>query len=290
MRRRPTSRARPASRNLGAVSAARLPADTRMRRVDLTVADAERVRSFYEDVVGLPSDLGIVGFHEDADAPAPDPRATGLFHLAILVPTRRDLALALVRLGRARWPLTGASDHLVSEALYRNDPEGNGIEIYRDRPREQWPRDGDGWRIDTLPLDLEDILGELEGDPGDPGPMPAATTLGHVHLKVSDVPATESFYTDVIGFDVMARVPSASFISAGEYHHHLGMNAWQSRGGPAPAPGSLGLRSYEVALPGADDVDAVHDRLLAAGAPAERSNGQVAVTDPSGNRLVLAGA
>jgi catechol 2,3-dioxygenase len=261
-----------------------------MGRVELTVADAERARRFYEDVVGLPSELGLVGFHEAPGAPPADPRATGLFHLAILVPTRRDLALALVRLARARWPLTGASDHLVSEALYLNDAEGNGIEIYRDRPRDEWPRTADGWRIDTLPLDLDDVLDELDGDPGDVGPMPSGTTMGHVHLKVADVPAAESFYTDVIGFDVMARVPSASFISAGEYHHHLGMNAWQSRGGAAPAPGSLGLRSYEVVLPETDDVDAAHRRLEAAGVQAERSNGTVAATDPSGNRLLLRAA
>jgi catechol 2,3-dioxygenase len=258
-----------------------------MGRVDLTVADAERARRFYEDVVGLPSEQGLVGFHEAPDAPSPDPSATGLFHLAILVPTRRDLALALVRLARARWPMTGASDHLVSEALYLNDPEGNGIEIYRDRPRAEWPRTADGWRIDTLPLDLDDIVGELDGDPGDVGPMPDATTMGHVHLKVADVPATESFYTDAIGFDVMARVPSASFVSAGEYHHHVGMNAWQSRGGSAPEPGSLGLRSYEVLLPRADDVEAASERLEAAGAPVERSDGGVQTADPSGNRLLL---
>jgi catechol 2,3-dioxygenase len=258
-----------------------------MGRVDLTVADAARGRRFYEEVVGLPGELDLVAFHESPDAPAPDPRATGLFHLAILVPTRRDLALALVRIARARWSLTGASDHLVSEALYLGDPEGNGIEIYRDRPRAEWPRTADGWRIDTLPLDLDDVLGELDGDPGDVGPMPAGTTMGHVHLKVGDVAAAESFYTGVIGFDVTARVPSASFISAGEYHHHLGMNMWQSRGGPVPAEGSRGLRSYEVILPEAGDVDAVHGRLVEAGAPAERSNGAVRTADPAGNRLVL---
>src|SRR5919199_5782652 len=243
-----------------------------MGRVELTVADAAGLRRFYEEVVGLPSELGLVELHEAPDAPRPDPHATGLFHLAILVPTRRDLALAIVRLVRARWPLTGASDHLVSEALYLNDPEGNGIEIYRDRPREEWPRTESGWRIDTLPLDLDDIVDELEGDPGEVGPMPAGTTVGHVHLRVADVPATESFYTDVIGFDVMARIPSASFISAGEYHHHLGMNAWHSRGGPAPAEGSLGLGSYEIGLPDAGDVDAVQARLEAAGGPVERAN------------------
>ena len=266
---------------------ATLPAETRIGRVDLPVADAGQLRRFYEEVVGLPAERGLVELHESPDAPAPDPRATGLFHLAVLVPARRDLALALVRLARAGWSLTGASDHLVSEALYLNDPEANGIEIYRDRPREEWPRTADGWRIDTLPLDLDDILGELDGDPGEVGPMPADTTIGHVHLKVADVPATESFYTDVIGFDVMARVPSASFISAGEYHHHLGMNAWHSRGGPIPAEGSLGLRSYEVVLPQAADVDVVHERLAAAGAPVERSNGALLATDPAGNRVVL---
>ena len=269
------------------MSAASLPAETRIGRVDLTVADAGRVGRFYQEVVGLPSELGLVELHESPGAPAPDPRATGLFHLAILVPTRRDLALALVRLARAGWSLTGASHHLVSEALYLDDPEGNGIEIYRDLPRAEWPRTESGWRIDTLPLDLDDILGELEGDPGEVGPMPAGTTIGHVHLKVADVPAAESFYTGVIGFDVMARIPSASFISAGEYHHHVGMNAWHSRGGPVPPEGSLGLRSYEVLLPGAGDVDAARERLEAAGAPVERSNGAVTAVDPSGNRVVL---
>jgi catechol 2,3-dioxygenase len=258
-----------------------------MGRVELTVADAGRVRRFYDEVVGLPGGHELVELREAPDARSPDPRATGLFHLAILLPSRRDLALALVRLARAGWPLTGASDHLVSEALYLNDPEGNGIEIYRDRPREDWPRTESGWRIDTLPLDLDDVLGELDGDPGDVGPMPAGTVMGHVHLKVADVAAAESFYTDVIGFDVMARVPSASFISAGEYHHHLGMNVWQSRGGPAPAEGSLGLRSYEVVVPEAAAVDAVQGRLEAAGAAVERSDGQLRTSDPSGNRLVL---
>jgi catechol 2,3-dioxygenase len=269
------------------VTAATLPAATRIGRVELTVADAGRVHRFYEEVVGLPSELGLVELHEAPDAPSPDPRSTGLFHLAILVPSRRDLALALVRLARGGWSLTGASDHLVSEALYLDDPEGNGIEIYRDRPREQWPRTAGGWRIDTLPLDLDDILGELDGEPGDPGSMPPETVIGHVHLKVADVPTAESFYTDVVGFDVMARIPSASFVSAGEYHHHVGMNVWHSRGGPAPEPGSLGLRSYEVVLPSAGDVEAVHERLSSAGSAAERDDGSVAASDPSGNRLVL---
>jgi catechol 2,3-dioxygenase len=272
------------------VTAASLPPATRMGRVDLTVADADRERRFYREVIGLPDELDLVGFHEDSGAPAPDPHATGLFHMAILLPTRRDLALALVRLARAGWPLSGASDHLVSEALYLSDPEGNGIEIYRDRPRDQSPRAGEGVRMETLPLDLEDVLRELDGDPGDPGPMSAATTVGHVHLKVSDIAASEDFYTGVLGFDVMAHMPSASFVSAGGYHHHLGMNVWHSRGGPAPPPGALGLRSYEVVLPEVGDVEAAGDRLDAAGIEVERANGSVVATDPSGNRLLLRAA
>jgi catechol 2,3-dioxygenase len=272
------------------VTSASLPAQTRIGRVELTATDADGLRTFYEQVVGLPSARGLVELHAAPDAPVPDPRATGLFHLAILVPTRRDLALSLVRLGRARWPLTGASDHLVSEALYLNDPEGNGIEIYRDRPRDQWERTGDGVRIDTLPLDLEDVLRELEDDPPDAGPMPDGTTIGHVHLKVSDIPATEAFYNGLIGFDVMARVPSASFMSAGGYHHHLGANVWQSRGGPRPAPGARGLRSYEIVLPSVEDVSGVEQRLGSAGVTTERSNGSVAAEDPSGNRVVLTSA
>jgi catechol 2,3-dioxygenase len=269
------------------VTSVSLPAQSRIGRVDLTVADAERVRTFYEQVVGLPSALGLVELHAAPDAPAPDPRATGLFHLAILVPTRRDLALALVRLGRARWPLTGASDHLVSEALYLNDPEGNGIEIYRDRPREEWERTPNGIRIDTLPLDLEDVLAELEGDGGDPGPMPDGTTIGHVHLKVADIPATEAFYNGVVGFDVTARVPSASFMSAGGYHHHLGANVWHSRGGPRPAPGTRGLESFEVVLPHSQDLDQVRSRLRHAGVDVEVFDDGILAEDPSGNGVFL---
>jgi catechol 2,3-dioxygenase len=266
---------------------ATLPEQTTIGRVDLTVADRESQRAFYERVVGLPDGMELVGLHELPGARPPDPQATGLFHMAILVPTRRDLALALVRLAQARWPLSGASDHLVSEAIYLRDPEGNGIEIYSDRPREEWQRTGDTIAIDTLPLDLEDVMRELKGDPGEPGPMAPETRMGHVHLKVADLAEAEAFYVGVLGFDVTARVPGALFVSAGGYHHHVGFNVWSSRGGPPPTPGSRGLRSYQVVLPESGDVEEVHDRLLAAGVPVGRSDEGVLTADPSGNRLVL---
>src|SRR5437588_2529198 len=160
-----------------------------MGRVDLTVADADRERRFYREVIGLPDELGLVGFHGDPTARAPDPHATGLFHMAILLPTRRDLALSLVRLGRAGWPLSGASDHLVSEALYLSDPEGNGIEIYRDRPREEWSRRDGQLELATLPLDLRSVLAELADAAGTQPLAPPGTKIGQVPLQVSDMGA-----------------------------------------------------------------------------------------------------
>jgi catechol 2,3-dioxygenase len=275
---------------------------TSMGAVRLTVADAERVRDFYRDAIGLterePED-GIVrmgpGESDDvlvelAGAPgaAPRPRGTsGLFHLAILVPSRADLARALQRVAEAGWRLSGASDHLVSEALYLSDPEGNGIELYRDRPRDQWPvRDGQ-LQMDTLPLDLDGVLGELRREDATAA-MPAGTRIGHVHLNVGDLLAAESFYSGALGFDVTVRgYPGALFVSAGGYHHHVGLNTWAGEGAPPPPEGSRGLRQFEIRLPGPAELSAEEDRLREAGFEPVRDGDRVRVTDPSGNRVVL---
>ncbi len=198
----------------------------------------------------MPPLLSLVG---DGSAPPRDPRQTGLYHFAILVPTRRDLAVALVRLAQGGWQLDGASDHLVSEALYLSDPDGNGIEIYRDRPRAEWRRGPDGQlSMATLPLDLDDLLGELQTAPVDPvgdAQMPDGTRIGHVHLQVAELEQTEAFYAGVLGFDVMVRgYPGALFVAAGGYHHHVGLNTWHSRGGSTPPSGGIGLRAYELKL------------------------------------------
>ena len=222
------------------------------------------------------------------NAPQAPSFSTGLFHLAILVPDRAELARSLQRLARAGWRLTGASDHLVSEALYLRDPEGNGIEIYRDRPREEWRRDGDELAMATLPLDLESVLGELEQDEAPANGMPSGTTMGHVHLQVADIPPVEGFYNGALGLDVMVRsYPGALFLAAGGYHHHLGLNTWQSQGAPAPPEGALGLDHYELVLPSAAERDSAADRLADAGANPARLDEGVLATDPSGNRVLL---
>jgi catechol 2,3-dioxygenase len=273
---------------------------TSMGAVRLTVADLEGVRDFYRDAIGLsvlePGD-GIVRLGTDAealvelvgdpDAP-PRPQGTsGLFHLAIVVPSRADLARALQRVAEAGWRLTGASEHLVSEALYLNDPEGNGIELYRDRPRDEWPvRDGQ-LQMDTLPLDLEGVLGELRREDAGAG-MPAGTRIGHVHLNIGDLNPAEAFYSGALGFDVTVRgYPGALFVSAGGYHHHVGLNTWAGEGAPPPPEGSRGLRQFEIRLPGADQLTAEEDRLREAGFKPVREDDRVRVTDPSGNEVVL---
>jgi catechol 2,3-dioxygenase len=274
--------------------------DTGVGEVRLTVSDLARSRDFYERALGLRATeqddgtlaLGVDGeaplieLTGDAAAPPRPRRTTGLFHLAVLLPTRRDLAVAIRRLVEARIPLDGASDHLVSEALYLHDPDGNGIEIYRDRPRVEWPHVDGSLEMATLPLDLEDIITELPPAGAKDAVAPPGTRMGHVHLQVSDLDEAEAFYSGVLGFDVMVKgYAGALFVSAGGYHHHIGLNTWQSLGAGAPPPGAIGLRSFEVVLPDSDELERVLARVREAGITAERSNGGAVVQDPSGNAV-----
>jgi catechol 2,3-dioxygenase len=230
--------------------------------------------------------IGLNTWESRGGAPPP-PGSTGLYHVAIRYPDRRTLADAVRRVLAAGVRLTGASDHGVSEAIYLRDPDGHGIEIYRDRPREEWAHDGGELRMATLPLDLEDVLGELGPGEGDANGMPAGTTMGHVHLQVAEIPAAEAFYNGSLGLDVMVRLyPGALFLSAGGYHHHLGLNTWQSQGAPPPPEGALGLDRYELVLPSEDDRDAAAGRLGESGDPVRLDEGVLA-TDPSGNRVLL---
>jgi catechol 2,3-dioxygenase len=280
-----------------------IAAATSMGAVSLTVSDLARSRAFYETALGLsvrdtedgalalgvPGGADLVRLHGDASAPALDRRATGLYHLAILHPTRLDLAHALARLAEAHWSLDGVADHLVSEALYLSDPDGNGIELYRDRPREEWSYADGQLQMATLPLDLRSLADELGAAGGPQASVPAGTVMGHVHLQVASIPDAEAFYHRVLSFDVTARgYPGALFVSAGGYHHHLGLNTWHSAASGPAAPGAVGLRSYEVVLPDRSELDDVLDRVRAAGlSPVIESADSAAVRDPSGTLVVL---
>ncbi|MCG5237014.1 VOC family protein [Xanthobacter oligotrophicus] len=264
--------------------------------VTLSSRDPERLIPFYRDGVGLDvlstgetTVLGaggrpLVEIARRPDAARAAVRAPGLFHMAIRVPDRASLAARLLALHHMGLRM-GASDHLVSEALYVDDPDGNGIEIYRDRPADEWPRSADGTiAMATLPLDLNDLAREA---PPAAQPAPAGTDMGHVHLKVSDLDAARRFWVDTVGLTIMARYPGALFVSADGYHHHLGLNTWQSSGAPAPAAGTAGLDHFTVRLPLAS-IEALGQRLAAAGvAFAALEGGGLTVRDPSGNTAVF---
>jgi catechol 2,3-dioxygenase len=275
--------------------------DTAIGTVRLTVSDLDRSRAFYQRVLGLaptelddgglafgPAGRPLVELRGDRSASRLDRRATGLYHLAILVPNRRELALSLMRIAQMRWPLDGASDHLVSEALYLSDPDGNGIEIYRDRPREQWRRVGDQLEMATLALDLADVLTEIRQDEIPPPLVSDGTSIGHVHLQVSDIAEAEAFYSGLLGFDVVVRgYPGALFVSAGGYHHHVGLNTWHSAGASPALPDSVGLRSFEIVLPDEIQRRQLLTRIEGAGLRVEPAPGGAIVRDPSGNAVMV---
>jgi catechol 2,3-dioxygenase len=285
----------------GAPTSAELPAATTVGPVHLTVAELERSLEYYGRAIGLEvldregprAFLGTGGrtllvLVEEAGA-RPGGGYTGLYHFALLVPERTDLARWLAHAARDQVPLVGLSDHFVSEALYLSDPDDHGIEIYWDRPREIW-EGSVGERITTLPLDVESLLGELEDPRSEPfAGLPPATVMGHVHLKVAAVADTVAFYRDVLGFGLMAQLgPYAAFLSAGGYHHHLGANTWESAGASAPPPGIAALRHATIVLPDQTARDEVIERLGRSGQTPRESAAGPMIRDPSGNRLVLA--
>ena len=276
----------------------------RIRSVTLAVSDIARSLDFYEHKLGLPliarengsAQLGGVPERPalelvEIEAPTPlPPGASGLYHVAWLHPSRAALADTVRRVAGARWPLEGASDHGVSEALYLSDPDGLGIEIYADRAREQWPRTPDGaLQMVTLPLDLEDLLEQSDVAPG--AQVAPGTAIGHVHLKVADVERARDFYRDAVGMDEQASMPAAAFMSAGGYHHHIGLNAWQSAGAP-PAPASApGLRRLEFELSGGRELQQLGERLQRGGAEpagAGAVSDELLVVDPDGELLAFA--
>jgi catechol 2,3-dioxygenase len=281
---------------------------TRLGTVSLTVADLKRSLDFYTPIVGLrvidrQADRAALGtgitpiLHliEQPGARRQPPGTTGLYHAAILVPTRAALGHFLLNLTRVyqqpsqgrMWEWQGYSDHRVSEAIYLGDPDGNGLEVYRDRPRAEWTWDDQQVMMGSDPLDFEGLFSAVS-DPGAPfAGLPEGTTLGHMHLRVGDVKEAEVFYHGLLGFDVVARWTGALFVSAGGYHHHLGLNTWQSAGASKPPDGHAGLREFTVVLPDPPARDAVIHRLEAAGVRTQAEKESILVDDPWGSRLRL---
>ena len=284
-----------------ATATASIPATTRMGAVHLTVADLDRSLDYYGRDIGLDvlvrdegrASLGaggaeLLGLVEEPGA-RPATGHTGLYHFALRVPERSDLARWLAHAARERVPLVGMSDHFVSEALYLADPDRHGIEIYHDRPRDVWEGKV-GSRLTTDPLDVGSLLGELDDPSTAPfDGLPGGTDMGHVHLQVADIPEAVAFYRDVLGFALQAELlGSAAFFGAGGYHHHVGANIWHSRGAsPAPA-GTAALRHATIVLPDAEARDAVAARVADSGREPEAGEDGVLVRDPSGNKFLLA--
>jgi catechol 2,3-dioxygenase len=279
-----------------------LPATLRLGAVHLTVTDLDRSIAFYRDAIGLrqhgrDGDRAALGAGADdlivlTERPGarPSGRHAGLYHYALLSDSREELAHAVLRLIATRTPIQGASDHGVSEAIYLADPDGNGIELYADRPRDQWPaptQPGERIGMYTRPLDLEPVVAAAGGE----APRPhagAGLTVGHVHLHVSDIGAARRFY-GVLGLEPMSDLGSAVFLSAGGYHHHLGINVWRGAGIPgAPAPDDVAdLRQWTVVLASAAEVEQVRARVTGAGVPVDERDEGFMARDPAGIAVVL---
>jgi catechol 2,3-dioxygenase len=268
-----------------------LPASLRVGTVELTVTDLERSVAFYENAIGLElhrredgrAALGAGGedllvLVEEADA-RPAGRHAGLYHFALLHPSRLELARAAHRLAATRTRISGASDHGISEAIYLPDPDGNGIELAADRGRERWGDLSDPTALGgPAPLDVAGLLELVRSE--DPQPsVDAGTVVGHVHLHVGDIDRGLAFYRDVIGFEVMTLLDSAAFVAAGGYHHHLGFNVWRGNGVPAQPAGAVGLRHWTIVIPAADAA-ALRERVIAAGIEHEERPEGLLVRDP----------
>mgnify|MGYP001308192487 CR=1 FL=1 len=273
---------------------------TYVGQVHLKVRDLDLALRFYKDVIGfrvLEQTAGTASLTADGktallileqpeDVMPKQRRTTGLYHFALLLPTRTDLARIVVHFARIGLRF-GSSDHLVSEALYLSDPDGNGIEIYRDRDPSEWT-----WRRDEVemavdPLDFRDLLTAADDRPWEA--LPAGTLMGHIHLHVSHLGPAERFYTEGLGFEVVNRYGAqALFLSTGGYHHHIGLNTWNGVGAPRPAENSVGLRSYTLVYPDAGARERAVANLRSMGEDVAEAGGLYAATDPSGNRVLLA--
>jgi catechol 2,3-dioxygenase len=283
------------------VSAPAIHPATDVGTVTLKVADLQRSLAFYTRLIGLQPlqqdertvvlGAGKRPILKLEAVPGAKPLArntTGLYHAAILLPDRHALAVKVAQLSAVGYPL-GHSDHLVSEAFYLDDPDRNGLELYRDRPRSEWTWVGKQVQMALDPIDFDSLFAEIpEGDPALQNPaLPDGTKLGHMHLRVGDIDLAEQFYHGVLGFGVVAKMQGALFVSAGGYHHHLGMNTWESRGAKPPVEPSAGLREFSIALPDQAELDRLTKQIEAVGVAVTHLDGQAEVCDPWQNQIKL---
>jgi catechol 2,3-dioxygenase len=269
-------------------------------QVDIKVSNLERSLVFYKDIIGfqvlqqserkalltVDGKTALLSIEQPENVIMKQGRTTGLYHFAILLPNRSDLAAVLLHFIQIGFQLQGASDHLVSEALYLGDPDGNGIEIYTDRPASTWKWNNGEVAMTTEPLDVQDLLAEGQGKQWKG--LPAGTLMGHIHLHVSELQKTEEFYCKGLGFDIATRYGNqALFISTGGYHHHIGLNTWAGVGAPKPAENSVGLKYFALVLPNEEARKKVIEQLQGIGATVTEKDGNYITEDPSGNRIKL---
>jgi catechol 2,3-dioxygenase len=275
--------------------------DTAIGQVHLDVANLDRSVDYYQNKLGFEllqqegtrAVLGAGGQPLIVLYEQPGARAvkgtTGLYHFAVLLPDRRSLAHLLYHLAESEVEVPGAADHGVSEAIYLQDPDGHGIEFYSDRKRHEWPVDDLGrLQMGTEELDVDDLVWELKNGVEPWQGLPEKTVIGHVHLQVAQLASSELFYTHVLGFHLMQRYGSgAVFVSAGSYHHHIGMNTWAGENAPPPPPDAAGMRWFELILPSQADLEGVLERLQAAEVPSEAQEVGILIRDPSQNVIML---
>lgn len=265
--------------------------------VELKVMDVEESLSFYQEVVGfkvlekqenkvlLTADgkTALLSIEQKPNFEPKQQKTTGLYHFALLLPTRADLGAVLKHFIEINIRV-GAGDHLVSEALYLNDPDGNGIEIYSDRPDTDWKWNGDFVAMDTLQIDAQSIL--AEGANTKWNGLPEGTVMGHIHLHVADLVAAQKFY-NALGFEVVTPYPGALFMATGKYHHHIGMNTWAGEGAPAAPENVVGLEAYTLVYPSEEVLNTALENLKTIDAPVSNENGVHITKDPSQNKIKL---
>lgn len=272
-----------------------LPDATSMGAVTLYVQDLSKVADFYVDKVGLfirtqtenrmsiGTEKREILILEQRSLPYPSSQSAGLYHTAILFESKTALAKSLQRLlSTVPHLFEGSGDHLVSQAFYFHDPEGNGVELYVDRPRDQWKWQNGQVEIATLYIDPEEFIKENTT----PQSTPVQTMVGHVHLKVGDIPTAKNFYVNVLGFDITAEMPTALFVSAGGYHHHLGMNTWESLGSGKRTE-TLGLGRFTILLGKEEAVQNLVSRLNDAHINVEKQENSFVTQDPWGNIITI---